>query len=184
MDQFVNDVCTVYDRLGRCVVAVSEGIADIDHTAWAERLQENAERDAHGNVQLSGSGALGDALAGQVKKKMPKARVRADTFGYLQRSFPGIISERDAYEGRYCGRMAVYYATGPHTAGSVCMQRFGRGDRYRIETFLTTLASVAEKTKSLEAKYINKAGNNITDEYLTYVSPLVGTLPDIGYLRK
>ena len=44
-------------------------------------------------MQLSGTGALGDYLANLITKKLPKPggkklRVRADTFGYLQRSFP------------------------------------------------------------------------------------------------
>lgn len=194
MEQFVDDIIGVNNQLGRCVVAVSEGISDTDGTLWATKLQESAEKDAHGNVQLSGSGALGDALAAKIKEVLPEGRVRADTFGYLQRSFPGIVSPRDAYEARYTGRMAVHYATigpdtkgyatEPKTAGSVCMQRFGEGDRYRIETFLTTLASVAVKTKSLDEKYINEAGNNINQSFYTYVSPLVGPLPDIGYVRS
>jgi len=182
MEQFVQDVQEVHDRLGRCLVVVSEGICDENHVAWAQRIQDDVEADAHGNVQLSGSGALADFLIGKLREKMPKMRMRADTFGYLQRSFPGLISPVDAYEARYCGRMAVYYASGQNSAGSVGMQRFGKGDRYRIETFVTTLASVAVNTKSLPAEYINAAGNNINDSYLDYVSPLVGPLPDVGYL--
>ena len=64
------------------------------------------------------------------------------------------------------------------------MQRFGKGDRYRIETFVTTLASVAAKTKLLPEKYINEAGNNITEDFRDYVSPLAGPLPEVGYLRQ
>ncbi len=185
MEQFVNDVLTVYDEQGRCLVACSEGIGDENHVPWAKRIQEEAEVDAHGNVQLSGSGALADYLVNCLKEANPKGRFRADTFGYLQRSFPGLISATDAYEARYCGRMAVYYATsGNNTSGSVSMQRFGKGDRYRIETFVTTLASVAVKTKSLSDEFINEEGNNITEAYRDYVSPLVGHLPEVRYLRN
>ena len=184
MQQFVRDVQTAKDRYGRCLVVASEGISDVDHVPWATKMAEDAEVDSHGNVQLSGSGALGDFLVGRLKQVMPKARIRADTFGYLQRSFPGLISPVDAYEARYCGRMAVYYASGTSTAGSVGMQRFGKGDRYRIETFLTTLASVAVKTKGLPKEFINDAGNNITPAFHEYVSPLVGKLPPVGHLTR
>ena len=34
MDKFLADVKSVYDRLGRCVVAVSEGIQDADRHAY------------------------------------------------------------------------------------------------------------------------------------------------------
>lgn len=180
MKQFVNDVLGTVDRIGRCVVAVSEGIADTDNVSWAEKIKKDVKRDAHGNVELSGSG-LDAFLTSQLKKERPKLRVRCDTFGYLQRSFPGLISPTDAYEARYCGRMAVYYAVGPNSAGSVGLQRFGKGDRYRTETFVTTLASVAVHTKSLPAEYINEQGNNINDSYREYASPLIGPLPEVGF---
>ena len=38
--------------------------------------------------------------------KHGKLRVRADTFGYLQRSFPGVYSEVDRLEAREVGRFA------------------------------------------------------------------------------
>ncbi len=181
MEKFASDVGEVYERLGRCVVVVSEGIVNEDKVPWAQWIQQKVEADAHGNVQLSGSGALADFLVNELKKSM-SGRMRADTFGYLQRSFPGLISPVDAYEARYCGRMAVFYAVGENSAGSVCLQRFGKGDRYRIETFLTTLASVAVKTKCLSDEFINESGNNINESYRDYVSPLVGPLPETGYV--
>mgnify|MGYP003693745309 CR=1 FL=1 len=69
------------------------------------------EVDAHGNVQLSGSGALGDGLADLVKSGLtPKGgkapRVRADTFGYIQRCWPH-PSSVDAEEARAVGRYAA-----------------------------------------------------------------------------
>ena len=184
MEQFVEDVKRVYDTYQRCLVVVSEGIRDVDKDLWAKKIQTELEADAHGNIQLSGSGVLADYFIMKLKEKMPGTRMRADTFGYLQRSFPGLTSPTDAYEARYCGRMAVYYAAGPYTSGSVCMQRFGKGDRYRIETFVTTLASVAAGTKSLPQEYINAEGNNITPSFREYASPLVAPLPEVGYIKK
>ena len=137
----------VYKKLGRCVVAVSEGMSDVDHKTWAEKLAENAERDSHGNVQLSGSGALADFLAGQIKGKLGVKRVRADTFGYLQRSFAGLQSKVDVAEARKCGREAVKYAF-KYANGSVAMERIA-GKTYGVNLFRTELANVAEKTKSM-----------------------------------
>ena len=182
--QITTDVSEVYEQYGRCLVVVSEGICDLDGTLWAHRRQEELERDAHGNLVLSGSGALADFLLVTLKKRLSVSRIRADTFGYLQRSFPGLISPVDAYEARYCGRMAVHYAVGPHSAGSVGLQSFGRGDRYRIDTFLTTLASVAALTKSLPKEYINAAGNNIEPSFYDYVSPLIGPLPEVEVISR
>src|SRR6266550_5346645 len=71
MEQFMSDVDRVYSKLGRCLIAVSEGVSAPDGKAWAEKMAEDLEKDAHGNIQLSGTGALGDFLAEQVKKLTP-----------------------------------------------------------------------------------------------------------------
>ncbi len=181
MDKFLADVDAVYKKLGRCVIAVSEGIGDVDHVTWAEKLAANAERDSHGNVQLSGTGALADFLASQIKGKLNIKRVRADTFGYLQRSFAGLQSETDVKEARECGRKAVQFAM-KENHGSVAMKRTGNGAKYGVEYFRTELANVAEKTKSVADEYINKDGNGMTQAFVEYAAPLCGTLPKTEYL--
>jgi len=182
MDKFVSDVVGVYEDLDRCVVAVSEGICDVDGVTWAKKLAEQAEVDAHGNVQLSGTGALADFLAGQVKAKLgPKKRVRADTFGYLQRSYPGIQSAVDVDEARRCGREAVKLAM-KQDNGSVAIRRTGNGPDYAVELFRTELSNVAEKTKSMPDEFINAEGNGITDAFIEYALPLAGELPETEYL--
>jgi 6-phosphofructokinase 1 len=187
MEKFLGDVDRVYSKLGRCLIAVSEGISAPDGKSWAEKMAENLEKDAHGNIQLSGTGALGDFLAEQIKTKLPnpggkKLRVRADTFGYLQRSFP-FVSEVDAREGRLVGQMAVKYSADPkNTEGSIAMRRVG-GGAYQIETLLTPLSTVARETKHLDPSYI-KEGCDITDAFKDYVRPLVGELPKVGSFEE
>ncbi len=179
--QFVNDVQNTLDKYGRAVIAVSEGIHDED----GNPIMTSGERDSHGNVQLSGTGALGDYLAQLVKSELgDKLRVRADTFGYLQRSFPGCISEVDAEEARMVGREAVHYSAQADQDGSVVMRRVANGDDYKVETFLTPLKNLAKHTKSLDVNYINEAGNDIDESYLDYVVPLIGSMPELGKLRK
>ncbi len=181
MDKFAADVDDVYTRLGRCVIAVSEGMADVDGETWAKKIVEEGEVDAHGNIQLSGTGALADFLAGQIKEKLKIKRVRADTFGYLQRSFPGMQSPVDADEARRCGREAVKLAMEIDN-GSVAMKRLGNGDDYAVELFRTDLCNVAEHTKSMPDEYINEDGNGVTDAFVEYAMPLVGQLPKTEYL--
>jgi 6-phosphofructokinase len=181
MDKFAGDVDNVLKKLGRCVVAVSEGICDADGVTWAKKLAAQAETDAHGNIQLSGTGALADFLAGQVKDRLNVKRVRADTFGYLQRSFAGLQSAVDVDEARRCGREAVKLAM-TEDNGSVAMRRVGDGRDYAVELFRTELSNVAEKTKSMPDEYINAEGNGTTDAFVEYAMPLVGGLPKTEYL--
>ncbi len=179
-DKFLGDVERVYKQHGRCLIAVSEGISDDKGRTWAERIAEQSlQRDSHGNVQLSGTGALGDFLADLITARMGKrVRVRADTFGYLQRSFPGFVSETDASEARLVGEMAVRYSAEPNAGGSVAMRRLP-GESYQIETFLTPLSTVAKETKHMDPSYL-KDGNDITEAFIEYARPLVGPLPVVG----
>jgi 6-phosphofructokinase 1 len=181
LDKFLADVDRVYKKLGRCVVTASEGICDTDGLTWAEKLAKGVETDAHGNIQLSGTGALADFLAAQVKEKLKIKRIRADTFGYLQRSFPGLQSAVDLAEARRCGRAAVKYAA-KCQSGSVAIRRLASGKDYATELFRTELASVAEKTKSMPDEFINAEGNDVTSAFIEYAMPLVGDLPRTGYL--
>ena len=52
--------------------------------------------------------------------------MRADTFGYLQRSFPGVVAENDAKEAFAVGREAVKLATSKDIDGSVAIRRWYR----------------------------------------------------------
>ena len=190
--QFIRDVEEVYDRLGRCIVAISEGIADKDGELWAKKvsiLRENAlEKDAFGNMQLSaGAGSLADYLAGLLRNKCRNIRrVRADTFGYLQRSFPGFASEVDAWEARFVGQMAVSYSVDAGTGGSVALVRLPT-TTYSVAARLVQLREVAPeeppKTKEMDDIYINEAGNNVNDNFREYVGPLVGDLPKTGWFE-
>ena len=179
--RFAEDVAGVYRKLGRCVVAVSEGICDKKGVAIAAKLSQ--EVDSHGNVQLSGSGALGDMLADIIKSETKISRVRADTFGYLQRSFPAIASTVDSTEAREVGHLALEHATaGKKASGSVTINRKA-GKKYAPLYGLVELRKVSKNTRHMPNKFINKAGNDVTAAFIAYLTPLLGQLPVIGRLK-
>jgi len=177
--QFQVDVKAVVAKYGRCVVAVSEGITGAD----GKPVMTTGERDSHGNLQLSGSGALGDFLSAKVKEAYAgeTVRVRADTFGYLQRSFTSIVSSVDAEEARMVGAHGVNHAVETAEPGSVAIRRISSVP-YASECFVTPLSTVAREATEMKDEYINDAGNDVTQAWLDYVSPLVGELPKIGRL--
>jgi 6-phosphofructokinase len=181
LDQFLADVKTTYERLGRCVIAVSEGIHDASGAPIASLLAKEVERDAHGNVQLSGTGALADLLCDEIKDKLKIKRVRGDTFGYLQRSFLGCVSDVDQREAREVGEKAVQYAMAGATEGSVAIRRTGD---YATDYVLQPLSAVAAKTRVMEDVFIAPAGNDVTDAFRAYLRPLLGAdFPDLHRLR-
>ena len=178
--KFTADVERMLNKHGRCLVAVSEGIHDAAGTPMAAKLAEMqghpVEKDAHGNLQLSGTGALGDFLAQAVKDHLgPATRVRADTFGYLQRSFAGIVSAVDQREARLAGRKAAELATAGVRHGSIAIRRVP-GDHYQAEYHRLELTDVAAKTRHLPDAWIENA-NDIGQGFVDYALPLVGELP-------
>ncbi|MBK7875434.1 MAG: 6-phosphofructokinase [Planctomycetes bacterium] len=177
--RFAADVDRVVKQHGRCVVAVSEGI----HGPDGKTLVEAKERDSHGNVQLSGSGALGDLLAAEIKTRLGAKRVRADTFGYLQRSYVGVTSEVDAKEARAVGRFAAKMALKGKldSASVVIVREKGKKGRYASSCDLTAIANVAKDTRPLEPRFL-KGDHDVTPAFLDYVRPLVGDLPEVARL--
>jgi len=151
--KFCEDVEAVYQKYGRALVAVSEGMAHTDGKTYlesatireelvaigmpnlADKLKVGAEPDAFGHIQLSGTGALADFLADTVKQylgqkhkdattgKPKKFRVRADTLGYAQRCMAGLVSPIDSQEAYEAGVAAVRYAMRGDIDGSVCFRR-------------------------------------------------------------
>ncbi len=171
LEQFLKDVKEQYDKHGRCLIAVSEGIQDVDGTPILATLQKT-ERDAHGNMQLSGTGALGEQLSKQIKEKLGIKRVRADTFGYLQRSFLGCVSEVDQREAREVGEKAAQFAIWHNIDGSITIHRTGY---YSVDYQLSRLEDIAAKTKLMPDSFVNKAGNGVTDAFTHYLMPLLGS---------
>jgi len=170
-EQFLLDVKEAYDKYGRCIIAVSEGIVDKDGQSIMVSLSDNIEHDAHGNVQLSGTGALGDMLSNLIKQRLGIGRVRSDTLGYIQRSFIGSISNVDQSEAREVGEKAAQFAIWHNIDGSIVINRTGS---YSVDYKLVNLELIAGKTKTMPDEFINLRGNNVTDAFKLYLNPLLG----------
>ena len=195
VEKFLADVKEAYARHGRCVICASEGIRDPQGKLWAETagrqladgLKDEARNlfgkpkvDAFGHFQLSGTGVLADFLAGRIKEGTDVSRVRADTFGYLQRSFPGFASRLDAREARQVGREAVKYAA-KGLDGSVAIKR-RPGKAYKAYLELVALEKVAGKNREVPKEFICPGASDICPSFRDYCLPLVGGLPETATL--
>lgn len=188
--RFIADVEGVYRKKGRCHIAVSEGLRDSSGKEIGATLIKSGQVDAHGNVQLSGSGALGDALGDLLKEALTPAggkppRVRADTFGYVQRCWPD-ASPLDRIEARRAGRYAAQLALAGQTDGSVAIVRQGSGSEQWLgkdngQPYLATfrrvdLSAVAAKTRTMPPEFFD-GHSNVSRRFIEYCLPLVGPLP-------
>lgn len=192
LDRASAEVEAVYRNHKRCLIAVSEGVQDKDGTPLLVKLSPaGSEKDAHGNVRLSGTGALGDALAAELSKRLTPAggkppRTRADTLGYPQRCYPD-ASPVDQHEARLVGRFAARTACDGAASGSIAIQRTGgpgsaKPDQpYAVEFKRVELKDVAAKTRHMPAEFI--AGTSgVTPAFLDWLRPLVGEMPRAGRL--
>ena len=127
---------------------------------------------------------MGDALANLVKTHIrtasgKPARVRADTFGYLQRCWPD-PSPIDAREAREAARFAVKQAAAGERSGSIAITR-AKGRPYRAGYKRLELSDVAAKTRHMPPEFIDGT-SNVTRKFLDYCRPLVGRLPVMARL--
>jgi 6-phosphofructokinase len=178
IENFLKEVKEVYDSLGRCVVAVSEGIHNEEGEYFLQTYAKESgsglagKTDSHGNIQLSGSGALGDTLTNLVSEHIDGARVRADTFGYLQRSFLADVSEVDAEEAERVGQYAVV-ASQERDSGSVILKR-QFSEKYFCDVDVVDLHKVAKHTKDMPPEFLDETKPYVTNDFFEYAMPLTG----------
>ncbi len=172
--RFIDDVRSTYDRHGRCVVAVSEGVSTADGKALVESLvpPERLERDQHGNVKLSGSD-LTAALEHALAEHLPGKRARVDAFGFLLRGNVGSISQTDAREAFEAGAFAVQVAG--EGSGSVALQHDGSTVLAKVP-----LADVAGKTRHMPDSFLHRQENRLSEEGYAYLKRLVPAKHKVG----
>lgn len=175
VDRFIDDVKRTMDRHKRCVVAVSEGVSTEDGRSLVETIigSDKVERDAHGNIKLSGSD-LNRAFEQALAEKLPGKRARVDALGYMPRGYVGAISKVDQQEAYDAGAFAVGVAA--EGGGSVALQFDGKGTVLRK----VPLGNVAGKTRHMPASYLSAEGTSLSAEGIAYLERLVPRKFDVG----
>ena len=173
--RFLADVKATYERHGRCVVAVSEGVSTADGRALVESLvpAERLERDQHGNVKLSGSD-LTAALERALASGLPGKRARVDALGYMPRGAIAAINEVDAGEAFEAGAFAVQVAA--EGGGSVALQYDGA----RTVLRKVPLENVAGKTRHMPDAFLLPDANALSETGLAYFRRLVPQKYKVG----
>ena len=181
MDKFLADVKAVYEKTGKCMVAVSEGIHYADGTFVSEA--KTSATDGFGHAQLGGLAAhLADTV-----KQATGAKVRGIELSLLQRCGAHLASKTDVKEAWQAGAAAVNAAVEGVT--DKCTREGG----YTCETSLEPLDIVANFEKKVPRKWINEAGNGVKQEFIDYVLPLIqgetdapkeNGLPRFAHLKK
>ncbi len=167
LEEFFEDVKAALDDHPNVVVAVSEGMRFADGTYVCEGVSKGG-LDAFGHKQLSGTGK---ALELAVKERLG-CKVRSVELNICQRCASHVASETDLCESVRVGRTAVLRAS---EGQSKCMMTIDRVSTkpYVTEIGYSDIAAIANKVKSVDQRFINERANNVTDECLEYLLPLI-----------
>ena len=187
MDKFVADVKAIYEKTGKCMIAVSEGIHYADGRFVSEA--ETSATDGFGHAQLGG---LAVKLA-DIIKKQTGAKVRGIELSLLQRCGSHLGSKTDVDEAWRAGSAAVEAAVSGVTDKMVAFQCTREDGKYDCQISLEPLDIVANFEKKVPREWINEAGNGIEQPFIDYVLPLIqgelnapkeNSLPRFAHLKK
>lgn len=172
--RFLDAVQDDVDHYGRCVIAASEGIRDAEGNliAAAEKV------DAFGNRQLGG---VGQTLAENIEERLGVS-ARWTKAGAIQRCAAHIASPTDVEEAYMVGLAAVRAAVEGETGKMVTLVRES-DEPYRCTTGLVDLEKVRGRTRDIPLEWYNESAMEMTDEFVRYVAPLAGPIPEVSMLE-
>ncbi|MBE6718663.1 MAG: 6-phosphofructokinase [Ruminococcaceae bacterium] len=167
IDKFIEDVKTALEKHPNVVIAVSEGLRDADGKYVGESAQSGAT-DVFGHKYLSGTGKSLELI---VKEKIG-CKVRSIELNLLQRCAAHCASKTDIEESLMVGAAAVKNATEGISGKMMCFTRTS-SNPYTVEATYADIEKIANQVREVPAEFINEAGNNVTDECLEYIKPLI-----------
>jgi 6-phosphofructokinase len=177
-ERFLADVHSCIARFGWVSIVCGEGLQYADGTP----VSASETTDKFGNIEFGAMAGTSTAL--NLHRMIMD---RFDLRGEFQITESLIMSaadrsvdldRREAYE---CGRRAVELAAEGSSGVMVTIARRSSAP-YRVEYETAPLSEVAEKSKPMPREYINSEGNFVTEEFLEYIRPLVGEIPEFAAL--
>lgn len=170
-DRFVTDVEEKLKKYNSVIVVVSEGIRDENGKYISAKSNKV---DKFGHVMLCGTG---EYLKGLVEENFG-CKVRCLELGVLQRSAGHYASVTDIREAYNLGVYAVAAAIKGESGKFSTLKRIN-SKPYIVEYGTENVSVVANQEKKVPRSWINKDGNDVTEEMLDYLRPLVKGSPQI-----
>lgn len=172
-DDFLLDVKRLLFERNNVIIAVSEGIRDASGNYISASEQSV---DTFGHSQLSGAGKTLEFL---VKEKLG-VKVRSVEVNVLQRCAAHLASKTDLTEASELGQKAVELSTEGVTASMVTINRVSNNP-YSVTYGYAGIKNIANEAKSVPKEWINDAGNDVTQELIDYLSPLIQGESNVSY---
>ena len=167
MTDFLEDTKEILKEKGRVIVAVSEGLRDKTGKYLSDSVAAGKE-DVFGHKYIAGAGrVLEDAVRNHLGCK-----VRSIELNLMQRCAAHSASLTDINESKLLGMKAVQCACDGQS-GYMATLRRKSNTPYQIEISSVDISLVANAEKTVPLSWINDNGNDITDEMIEYLKPLV-----------
>lgn len=175
IEQFIKDIKKKMEDHSDIIVAVSEGIKDKTGVYISEHVQAGA-KDAFGHSIISGAGRV---LEGIVRKELG-CKVRSIELNLMQRCGAHIASVTDLEESKMLGMKACQCALEGKTGVMATVKRISNAP-YQVVFDSVDVSKVANKEKIVPMEWIHPEGNDIKQELIDYMLPLIQGEPSIIY---
>ena len=165
IDKFLTKVKDLIKKKSSVVIAVSEGLRDADgHYISAE----TAAVDAFGHATLSGTGKCLEGLVAETFG----CKVRSVEINVLQRCAAHMASATDIEESWQLGLKGVALAL-EGKSGEMSIVRRISDEPYQVIYEGADVQQIANAEKKIPTAWINEAGNDVTEEMVRYLRPLI-----------
>ena len=168
MDAFIKKIKGLLKNKASIVVAVSEGIRTKDGK-YVSELGNNIDYvDAFGHKQLTGTARY----LCEVVSKECGCKTRPIELSTLQRAASHCASRVDILEAYEVGGAAMKAADEGDSGKMVVIERLS-DDPYQAGTEVKDVHKIANDERTVPREWINKDGTYVTNEFITYVRPLI-----------
>ena len=168
IEDFLSRVKKLLEKKPFVIAAVSEGIRLEDGRYVCELTDGVDFVDAFGHKQLTGTA---NYLARRLSQEIG-CKTRSIELSSLQRAASHLASRIDILEAFQVGGAAVKAADEGDTGEMVILKRIS-DDPYQCTTELRNVHKVSNVEKTVPREWINKNGTYVTEEFISYVRPLI-----------
>ncbi len=172
IEQFLEDLQYKLSERMAVVVAISEGLKNEEGYYIADAMQ-NQQTDDFGHKILAGTGRFLE----EIVRHEIGCKVRSIELNVMQRCASHIASACDIYEARLLGNAAADRVINGFSGEMACIKRTSNKP-YQIEVVFLPISKIANRVKFVPREWITEQGNDVTQELIDYVMPLVqGEMP-------
>lgn len=175
IERFLNDIREKLKESNSVIVAVSEGIKDEDGNYISGELQSNM-LDSFGHKYICGVGHVLERIV----ISAIGCKVRSVELSIMQRCSGHIVSKTDLEESILVGKKAFECAIEGNTGKMVSIKRVS-SNPYQVKLTSVDVGKVANIEKKVPLNWINEKGNDINEEFIKYLKPLILGEVNIDY---